>query len=162
MTVCIGVATISMSQSIIPQPVSVVMGKGTTVKGAVEKTSIDSSFLKKDGYQIIIGKKDINIKAQSNAGLQYANATLSQLRSQYGDMLPQMTITDYPRFEWRGLMLDCSRHFYTLEYLKKQVDILAHYKMNRLHLHLTDDQGWRIEIKRYPELTQQGAWREFN
>ncbi len=162
MAVCIGVATISMSQSIIPQPVSVVMGKGTTVKGAVEKTSIDSLFLKKDGYQIIIGKKDISIKAQSNAGLQYANATLSQLRSQYGDMLPQMTITDYPRFEWRGLMLDCSRHFYTLEYLKKQVDILAHYKMNRLHLHLTDDQGWRIEIKRYPELTQQGAWREFN
>lgn len=160
--ICVGFMTTSIAQSIIPQPVSVVMGKGTTGKGVVVKTNIDSSFLKKDGYQIFIGKKDIRVKAQSNAGLQYANETLSQLRSQYGDVLPQMTITDYPRFEWRGLMLDCSRHFYTLEYLKKQVDILAHYKMNRLHLHLTDDQGWRIEIKRYPELTQQGAWREFN
>lgn len=157
-----GISLAALAQNIIPQPVSVVMGKGTVGKGATTIAAIDASFLQKDGYKIVIGKKNIQIKAQNETGLQYANETLSQLRTQYGEALPQMTITDYPRFEWRGLMLDCSRHFYTLEYLKKQVDILAHYKMNRLHLHLTDDQGWRIEIKRYPELTQQGAWREFN
>lgn len=159
---CVGFANAVLAQNIIPQPVSVVMGKGIVAKGAVVSAAIDSSFGQKDEYQIVVGKKDICIKAQNEAGLQYAKETLSQLRTQYGEDIPQMTITDYPRFEWRGLMLDCSRHFYTLEYLKKQVDILAHYKMNRLHLHLTDDQGWRIEIKRYPELTQQGAWREFN
>ena len=65
--------------------------------------------------------------------LQYARETLAQLRAQYGEELPALTVTDYPRYGWRGLMLDCSRHFYSLEYLKKQVDMLAHYKMNRLH-----------------------------
>ncbi|MBP5277893.1 MAG: family 20 glycosylhydrolase [Prevotella sp.] len=158
---CMGMGCAAVAQNIIPQPVSVVMGKGLAGKDARVETMIDNTFLQKDGYQIVISK-NIKIKAQNEAGLQYARETLSQLRTQYGDALPRMTITDYPRFEWRGLMLDCARHFYTLEYLKKQVDILAHYKMNRLHLHLTDDQGWRIEIKRYPELTQQGAWREFN
>lgn len=158
----IGLASSTMAQNIIPQPVSVVMGKGTVANAQVATKTIDPSFLHKDEYQLVIGKKNISIKAQSPAAMQYAHETLAQLRTQYGDALPVMTVTDYPRFEWRGLMLDCSRHFYTIEYLKKQVDILAHYKMNRLHLHLTDDQGWRIEIKRYPELTQQGAWREFN
>ena len=158
---CLGMTIVAVAQQIIPQPVSVTMGKGLTGKDVRTVTVIDPAFLQKDGYQIIIGKK-IQIIAQSEAGLQYAHETLSQLRAQYGEALPQMRITDYPRFEWRGLMLDCARHFYTLEYLKKQVDLLARYKMNRLHLHLTDDQGWRIEIKRYPELTQQGAWRTFN
>jgi len=162
LVLCYSIVSAVVAQNIIPQPVSVVMGKGTVSKDAVVSTIVDPSFSHKDGYQIVVGKKNIKLRAQNETGLQYAQETLSQLRTQYGETIPQMTITDYPRFEWRGLMLDCSRHFYTLEYLKKQVDILAHYKMNRLHLHLTDDQGWRIEIKRYPELTQQGAWREFN
>lgn len=150
-----------VAQSIIPQPVSIVKGKGFTCKDIVA-ANIDAALPHTDEYRLEIGKKGIKITAQSSAGLQYAEETLNQLRSEYGNTIPVMTITDYPRFQWRGLMIDCSRHFYTIEYLKKQVDMLAHYKMNRLHLHLTDDQGWRIEIKRYPELTQQGAWREFN
>lgn len=158
---------------VIPQPVSVVAAKGNyrlqscnlhaDCPGChLQGVSIDPTMEHPDAYQLDISKKGISIKAQSTAGKQYALETLEQLRTQYGEVLPAMTINDWPRYQWRGLMLDCSRHFYTLEYLKKQVDILAHYKMNRLHLHLTDDQGWRIEIKRYPELTQQGAWREFN
>lgn len=139
--------------NVIPQPVKVTMGKTVKNSDALNHT---------DGYVININKKGVDIKAQNDAGRQYAMETLAQLHQQYGDNIPYMTIEDYPQYEWRGLMLDCSRHFYSLEYLKKQVDMLAHYKMNRLHLHLTDDQGWRLEIKRYPELTQQGAWRTFN
>lgn len=152
----------AQSVNVIPQPVQVSPGKGSCTAATPVSESLDASMPHADGYTLEISKNAIAIKAQSKAGLQYAHETLSQLRTQYGAAIPVMNITDWPRYEWRGLMLDCSRHFYTLEYLKKQVDILAHYKMNRLHLHLTDDQGWRIEIKRYPELTQQGAWREFN
>lgn len=148
--------------NVIPQPVSVTMGKGVCTDAARLSESIDPTMPHADGYTLDITKKKITVRAQSEAGLQYAHETLAQLRTQYGAQLPALTIVDYPRYEWRGMMLDCSRHFYTLEYLKKQVDMLAHYKMNRLHLHLTDDQGWRVEIKRYPELTQRGAWREFN
>lgn len=147
--------------SMIPQPQEVVWGKGVCATEQVNK-SVDPLMEHKDGYSICINKKGIAVKAQSEAGMQYAEETLKTLYAQNGYKYPQVTIQDWPQYEWRGLMLDCSRHFYTLEYLKKQVDILAHYKMNRLHLHLTDDQGWRIEIKKYPELTQKGAWREFN
>lgn len=150
--------------NVIPQPAYVNMGKGFCLGADAARIyeDIDATMQHPDGYALEITKKKIYIKAQSEAGLQYAHETLAQLRTQYGSNIPTLSIVDWPRYEWRGLMLDCSRHFYTLEYLKKQVDLLAHYKMNRLHLHLTDDQGWRIEIKRYPELTQQGAWREFN
>ena len=107
---CMGMGCAAVAQNIIPQPVSVVMGKGLAGKDARVETMIGNTFLQKDGYQIVISK-NIKIKAQNEAGLQYARETLSQLRTQYGDALPRMTITDYPRFEWRGLMLDCARHF---------------------------------------------------
>ena len=149
---------------VIPYPVKVEMQRGTVrlPLSAPESVRIDAGMAHADEYRLTLSRKGIDIVAQSTAGLQYARETLAQIRAQYGEELPALTVTDYPRYEWRGLMLDCSRHFYSLEYLKKQVDMLAHYKMNRLHLHLTDDQGWRIEIKRYPELTQRGAWRTFN
>ena len=149
---------------VIPYPVQVEMQRGTVrlPLSAPESVRIDAGMAHADEYRLTLSRKGVDIVAQSTAGLQYARETLAQLRAQYGEELPALTVTDYPRYEWRGLMLDCSRHFYSLEYLKKQVDMLAHYKMNRLHLHLTDDQGWRIEIKRYPELTQRGAWRTFN
>lgn len=76
--------------------------------------------------------------------------------------IPAMLLKDHPAYGWRGMHLDVSRHFFSVDYLKKFIDLLALYKMNKLHLHLTDDQGWRIEIKKYPLLTSQGAWREFN
>lgn len=76
--------------------------------------------------------------------------------------VPAVKITDAPRLEWRGMMLDVSRHFYSKEEVKELLDIMALYKLNKFHWHLTDDQGWRIEIKKYPMLTEQGAWRTFN
>lgn len=76
--------------------------------------------------------------------------------------IPAVTIQDAPRFEWRGIMLDVSRHFYTPREVKELLDVMALYKMNKFHWHLTDDQGWRIEIKKYPLLTEKGAWRKFN
>jgi hexosaminidase len=125
-----------------------------------------------EGYKLDITPKRIDISSSHTSGIFYAIQTLkqlifsAQLQIQQGiqtDLrIPCLLIVDYPAYEWRGLMLDVSRHFFSIEYLKKQVDILSSYKMNKLHLHLTDDQGWRIEIKKYPELTQKGAWRTFN
>lgn len=147
---------------VIPYPVQVEMQRGTVrlPLSAPERCRIDAGMAHADEYRLTLSRKGVDIVAQSTAGLQYARETLAQLRAQYGEELPALTVTDYPRYEWRGLMLDCSRHFYSLEYLKKQVDMLAHYKMNRLHLHLTDDQGWRIEIAKYPRLTEVGAYRK--
>ncbi len=76
--------------------------------------------------------------------------------------LPCVTIEDEPLYSWRGMHLDVSRHFFSVDYLKKFIDVMALYKMNTFHLHLSDDQGWRIEIKKYPKLTEEGAWRTFN
>jgi hexosaminidase len=119
------------------------------------------SFAQKDrlpaeGYELEVSTSGFTIHASSDAGAFYALQTLRQLRSAEG-ALPCVAIRDAPRFQWRGLMLDCSRTFQPLSYLHQTIDRLAAYKMNVLHLHLTDDQGWRLEIKKYPELTQKGA-----
>ena len=74
--------------------------------------------------------------------------------------IPAVVIKDRPRFSWRGMNLDCSRHFMTKDFILRYLDLLADYKMNILHLHLTDDQGWRLEIKKYPKLTEIRAWRK--
>lgn len=105
-----------------------------------------------EGYQLQISKNEIRIKAISKAGQSNALSTLNQLLIN-SSTLPVLSITDSPRFAWRGLMLDCSRTFIPIDELKKYIDQLAFYKLNVLHLHLTDDQGWRLEIKQYPELT---------
>ena len=76
--------------------------------------------------------------------------------------IPAVEIKDSPRFDWRGLMLDVSRHFYDKDEVKELLDLMALYKMNKFHWHLTDDQGWRVEIKKYPLLTEKGAWRKYN
>ena len=73
--------------------------------------------------------------------------------------VPCMQVKDYPRFKWRGMHLDVSRHFFSVDMVKEYIDLLAYYKMNTFHWHLVDDQGWRIEIKKYPKLTEIGAWR---
>ncbi len=86
-------------------------------------------------------------------------ANLSSSKKQSTFKIPVVSITDYPRFAWRGLMLDVSRHFFTIRDVKKMIDEMARYKFNLLHLHLSDDQGWRIEIKSLPNLTKKGAWR---
>src|SRR5262249_7250861 len=94
------------------------------------------------------------------AGLFYGVQTLRQLipAGHSGPLsLPGVSIRDLPRFEWRGAMLDVARHFFGVEEIKRYIDLISHYKINRLHLHLSDDQGWRIEIKAWPRLTEVGG-----
>ena len=113
-----------------------------------------------EGYVIQVTPDQIVVQALHGAGLFYGVQTMLQVAADKG-FLPAGTVVDQPRFSYRGLMLDVSRHFYDKEFVKKQIDALAYYKMNRLHLHLTDAAGWRIEIKKYPKLTGLAAWREF-
>lgn len=126
------------------------------------KISLSSDILNKEGYELIVTNTGISININSTKGLFYATQTLAQIVEQQGDKLivPYVKIIDSPRFEWRGTMLDVSRHFFDKAYIKKHLDLMAHYKFNVFHWHLTDDQGWRIEIKKYPKLTTLGAWRD--
>lgn len=107
-----------------------------------------------EGYALSVTPNQITITAATDAGLFYGGRTLLQCPAR----VPCMTVTDQPRFVWRGLMIDCSRTFQSLDYLRKTIDRMAAYKLNVLHLHLTDDEGWRVEIKKHPELTQKGAF----
>ncbi len=126
--------------------------------------------LPKEGYRLKVTTAGVTLSAVTPAGLFYGVQTLLQLlpgeveaieksRQQGAWKIPFLTIEDYPRFGWRGLMLDVSRHFFTKEEVKRYIDDMVKYKFNLLHWHLTDDQGWRLEIKSYPKLTEIGAWR---
>ena len=122
-----------------------------------------------EAYRLSITGTAVHISAATPAGMFYAIQTLRQLlpasvENGQGDHLTvsAVDIEDAPVFAWRGMMLDVSRHFFSTSYVKKYIDMMAMYKMNRLHLHLTDDQGWRIEIKKYPRLTSESGWRTFN
>ena len=115
-----------------------------------------------ESYTLSVTSQRIEIRATSGAGLFYGMQTLLQLMQPAGTgsySVASVEIEDTPRFAYRGLMLDVSRHFSTKEFIKKQIDALAYYKINRLHLHLTDAAGWRLEIKKYPLLTDFAAWR---
>ena len=111
-----------------------------------------------EGYVLTSTKKGVEVQAKTGAGLFYGVQTLLQMAAE-GNKVAFGTITDEPRFEYRGMMLDVSRHFFGLDFVKKQIDAMAYYKLNRLHIHLTDAAGWRIEIKKYPRLTNFAAWR---
>jgi hexosaminidase len=120
---------------------------------------------KPEAYSLKIYPDSITIISSANNGLFYGIQTLFQLLpkniSGTGTIkIKSCEITDYPRFAWRGLNLDCCRHFMTKDFIKRYIDILAYYKFNIFHWHLTEDQGWRIEIKKYPKLTEIGAWRK--
>lgn len=131
---------------------------------------IQNPKLKAEAYHLSIKVEGIRIEASDAAGLYYALLSLEQLscveilagiNAEHWDRtFPCVEIEDAPRFSWRGFMLDEGRHFYGKEEIKKIIDAMARYKMNRFHWHLTEDQGWRIEIKKYPKLTEVGAWRE--
>ena len=126
--------------------------------------------LGKEAYRLSVKENLIRIEASQPAGFFYAFQTLQQMlpasvRAGVPDTkvsewrIPAVDIVDEPRFAWRGFMLDEGRHFYGKKAIKKILDVMAAYKMNRFHWHLTEDQGWRIEIKKYPRLTEVGAWR---
>ena len=147
---------------ILPAPVSVEAGDGYyPLSGNPKAVSLvldPSMTLPPEGYELIVDRKGVRGRAPSEAGLFYARQSLEQLIRPDGTV-PFVKITDYPRFAWRGFHVDPCRHFLPVEEVKKQIDILAAYKINVMHWHLTDDQGWRIEIKKYPRLTEVGAWR---
>jgi len=191
--------------SIIPQPVSIKMGKGNfnitkqTLIAYDDFTKNAAYFLqdylsknyglslkltmhnrdskktilllsggqqeKKGFYELKCYDKAISI-AGDKEGVFSGVQTLIQLfpienpKSKTQNLqIPHLTITDYPRFAYRGLHLDCARHFWSVDFIKKYIDYLALHKFNTFHWHLTDDQGWRIEIKKYPKLTSVGGWR---
>ena len=137
-----------------------------TIRLILNKTA--EATIGKEGYRLSVTPKNIVIKANQPAGLFYGVQTLIQLFpkeiesaeavSNVKWMAPCVEITDYPRFEWRGLMFDVSRHFFTKKEVEKYIDEMVRYKFNLLHMHLTDDEGWRIEIKSLPRLTEVGAW----
>ncbi|OJV98533.1 MAG: hypothetical protein BGO52_12050 [Sphingobacteriales bacterium 44-61] len=128
----------------------------------------DPAISGSESYKLNITPNAITLSAKNGAGMFYALETLRQLMPATMEntrleklTIPSVTIADHPAFAWRGMHLDISRHFFGPAYLRKYVDMMALYKLNKLHLHLTDDQGWRIEIKKYPLLTETGAWRRF-
>lgn len=125
-------------------------------------TDKSSQLPSPESYALSVTTHGITIEATSGAGLFYGLQTLLQMAKQAekGALTVQAVhIVDTPRFEYRGFMMDVSRHFRSKEFVKKQIDLMAYYKLNRLHMHLTDAAGWRIEIKKYPLLTEFAAWR---
>lgn len=122
-------------------------------------------YLGNEGYRLSVSRRGVVIASSSNTGLFYAIQTLRQLlpaeveqsQTKSNQYLPIVQIEDAPLYTWRGSMLDVARSFYGVEYIKHHIDRMALFKLNRLHLHLTDDQGWRIEIKKYPNLTSHGG-----
>lgn len=132
---------------------------------------VDKKILSAEGYRLNVAPNKIEIAVSELPGAFWAVSSLRQLIAQQNPQakskksvikIPAVQIIDEPKFAWRGLHLDVARHFFDLPYLEKLIDRMAFYKLNKFHFHLTDDQGWRIEIKKYPQLTQKGAWRTFN
>ncbi len=168
------------SVSLIPRPLEMKVQSG---KLAVDKDDIESftalsseysakrrqvnfirvtndASLPEEGYKLKVSDKGIDISCSSDKGLFYAKRTLRQLARTTNFQLPHLDIYDAPTFRHRGFMIDEARHFYGKEQVKKMLDLMASYKLNTLHWHLTDDQGWRIEIPEYPLLTTKGAERK--
>ena len=143
---------------------SVPFAESATGNNGIELNLCDNSIVTgNEAYRIEIDKKGVRLSANTETGIFYGLQTLLQLLNN-GDnkTLPALTINDSPRFPYRGLHLDVSRHFFDKEFVKKQLNAMAYFKMNRLHWHLTDGAGWRIEIKKYPRLTSFAAWRPFD
>ncbi len=139
-----------------PLKLQSVEAAGKNTVALIQVTEL-TGFQSSEGYVLEVNSKGVTVRATSGAGLFYGVQTLLQMAEE--GAIPAGTITDEPRFEYRGIMLDVSRHFFDKEFVKKQMDAFAYYKLNRLHLHLTDAAGWRLEIKKYPRLTEFAAWR---
>lgn len=136
---------------------------GESKIGVQIQLRLDSSIEQEEGYQLEVAEQIVLI-AKTKQGVIHGIQTLLQFLQQgtetkKGLEIPQVIINDYPRFAYRGMHLDVSRHFFDVDFVKKYIDLIAMHKMNTFHWHLSDDQGWRIEIKKYPKLTEVGAWR---
>src|SRR5688572_11203797 len=144
-----------------------ISSSGAGAAGAIALRLTSDAALGPEGYQLTISRDSVRIAASAPAGLFHGMQTLRQLLPPQieSDMslskiqwtVPAVSITDRPRFSWRGAMLDIARHFFTVDEIKQYIDLLALYKLNVLHLHLADDQGWRIEIKSRPKLVSMAS-----
>ena len=148
---------------IVPVPEKYVLSEGTyTFEGVprVDARIVPSRFDGREDYSLEVGPRGVVIRAGGEAGLFYARQTLAQMTSDGAvTEIRCCRIEDSPRYAYRGLHVDVSRHFRSVDFLKKQMDAMAFFKMNRMHLHLTDAAGWRLEIEAYPRLTRFAAWR---
>lgn len=165
--------TIAILQERLSTPtgyyVSAVNNSSTAPTIKLTLNDTNEPTLGNEGYRLHVGLKQININANKPAGLFYGVQTLIQLFPKEIESkelvknvkwaIPAVDITDYPKLGWRGLMFDVARHFFTKQEVKQYIDAMVRYKYNILHLHLADDEGWRIEIKGLPKLTEIGAWR---
>jgi hexosaminidase len=155
-----------------PETPQVVGGEGTIPEGSIHLTLDAAAATGDEGYELEIAPNGVVIAAEQPAGLFYGVQTLRQLLPPFVEYdavrldaarsvgVPAVTIVDGPRFAWRGSMLDVARHFHSVDDVKRYLDLMALYKMNRLHLHLADDQGWRLEIASWPNLTTHGGSTE--
>lgn len=137
-------------------------GKKSTRNNVIILQKTPAGISTPEGYTLEVTPEQALVRSTTNAGLFYGLQTLLQLAEPAGDAqwnVSAVRIEDAPRFDYRGFMMDVSRHFRSKEFVKRQIDVLSRYKLNRLHLHLTDAAGWRIEIKKYPRLTEFAAWR---
>jgi hexosaminidase len=144
-------------------------GDATGNRIVFRRAAARDTSLGAEGYRLDVKPGIVTITSSAPAGAFYATQTIRQLlppaifrEARVSDAswtMPAVSIVDRPRFQWRGMHLDVARHFMPKEFVKKYIDLLALHKMNTFHWHLTDDQGWRIEIKKYPRLTEVGAWR---
>ena len=163
-------AELSKEAKFLSEYLNEILGYSLKVKEANEREnasiniSVNSDLsTEKDSYKIIVNEDNINIIGSNTSSVFYGIQTLRKSLpfDAKGEniSMPAAEIHDYPRFGHRGMMLDVSRHIFDLDSIKEFIDVMALHNMNKFHIHLTDDQGWRIEIKKYPELTEVGAWR---
>ncbi|TKG92876.1 hypothetical protein EYV94_18050 [Puteibacter caeruleilacunae] len=156
-----------MLQNIVGFKLPIEWNKKAKKSDIVFTLNHDLDSLSHEGYILAINKQTVNIQSAGPQGLFYAVETMRQLfpagttlTNQKKIALPAVKIADIPRFSWRGMHLDVSRHFMPVAFIKKYIDYLAMHKLNVFHWHLVDGVGWRIEIKSHPELTDKGAWRQ--
>ena len=160
--VCAAVAFAQGPENVIPVPSDILLTEGTySYEGDPHvEISYVADGIAQEGYELEVTPDGVLIKATTETGAFYALQTLAQITNLGAQkQLQCCKITDAPRFPYRGLHVDVSRHFRSIDFLKKQIDAMAMFKMNRMHLHLTDAAGWRMQIDAYPRLTSFAAWR---
>ena len=149
-----------MKPYLIPKPKATeYIGGCSSLSADCRVTVTDAPEMSEEAYRLRIEKGEVEITASSQAGVFYARKTLEQILTACGGMCDDLVICDAPSLSYRGFLIDSCRHFYGTEELKRLIETAARFKLNKFHWHLTDDQGWRIEIKKYPLLTEVGSVR---
>ena len=157
-----GFAEASAVVDLIPMPVKVEEREGTCPYDPGKIDYVADESVPKEGYRLVVSPEGVKVFASDDAGRFYAGETLRQLAKRISEsekVVPCVEIEDAPRYPWRGFHLDECRHFFGKETVKSMLDLMARYKLNRFHWHLTDDQGWRLDVPGYPELVRYGAVR---